>query len=269
MLYHLPLRVSFALARETGLVGVELVLGPEALVRGPEYIRTLTQQYDMPVTSVHPPIVPYPGMGNTRWVLPRLVQFAERVDAPLVVLHTPKAVSEESSNWRGFVEAIEQFTGGAERSVRVSLENAGYYRPSDERYLLHDARRLRAFADRYDLCLTLDTAHAGTSNRSLLETYDIVSERVINIHVSDLVESTVIPRLQFLDTVFRHHQMPGRGHLALSQLVRQLRKRDYRGTCTLEMSPVAVKAWSLANVRQALGESISFIREAEALQVAN
>jgi sugar phosphate isomerase/epimerase len=262
-LYHLPLRTSFALAQELELNSVEVVLGPETAIRGPAYVRTLSQSYHLPVSSVHPPIVPYPRMRDTGWVLPRLVSFAERVGAPLVVLHTPKTEHDNSPYWRGFVSALELQLGTSGRNVRISLENAGHYQLSDRRYLLHDIRRLRSFADRYGLDVTLDTAHAGTSEYDLLEAYGILDGRVVNIHLSDLVVSSTIPTWQILDTLFRHHQLPGKGTLNLAELLRLLQSQGYPGTCMLEMSPFAVKAWSLANVRQALAESIAFVRDAQ------
>ena len=51
ILYHLPLRMSFALAQELGLDSVEVVLGPETAIRGPAYVRALSQGYDLPVSS--------------------------------------------------------------------------------------------------------------------------------------------------------------------------------------------------------------------------
>jgi sugar phosphate isomerase/epimerase len=268
ILYHLPLHVSLALAQELEISSVELVLGPETAVRGPVYVRKLIQRYHLTVSSVHPPIIPYPRMRDTGWVLPRLVSFAECVGAPLVVLHTPKTESESSPYWQGFVSALELHLGTSGSSVRVSLENAGHYRDSDQRYLLHDMRRLRSFVDRYGLDVTLDTAHAGTSKYALLEAYRILEGRVANVHLSDLVVSSTIPAWQILDTLFRHHQLLGKGILPLAQLLRLLQTQGYSGTCTLEMSPVAVKAWSLANVRQALTDSIVFVRDAQASQAS-
>jgi sugar phosphate isomerase/epimerase len=144
--------------------------------------------------------------------------------------------------------------------VRVTLENAGHYHESDQGLMLHDARRLRDFADRHDLLLTLDTSHAGTMAHSLITTYEILRERVVNIHLSDLLAPRSGPRWQVVETIFRHHQIPGRGVLPLAELVRLLQAQGYDGTCTLEMSPVALQAWSPTRMRRNLAEAIAFVR---------
>jgi len=261
-LYHLPLRTTFALAHEAGFEGVELVQGPGVLLRGAAYVRRLSQEYSLPVLSVHPPIVPYRGQNKAARILPRLVSLAERVDCDLIVLHTPKTTETEDSRWTEFVEALTR-----ERSntgVRVSLENAGIFWESDIHYILHDIRRLRAFADRLDLPLTFDTSHAGTSAYELLEAYALCSGRVVNVHFSDLVHRRIFPDWPPLYTLFTHHQMPGEGVLPLAEFVHMLLRSGYSGIFTLEVSPTAIKAWSLSRIREGLASAVTFVRQLEA-----
>ncbi len=261
-LYHLPLRTTFALAHEAGFEGVELILGPQVLLRGAAYVRRLSQEYSLPVLSVHPPIVPYPGQNKAARILPHLFSLAEQVDCDLIVLHTPKTTEAEDSRWTEFVEALTR-----ERSntgVRVSLENAGIFWESDIHYILHDIRRLRAFADRCDLPLTFDTSHAGTSAYELLEAYALCSGRVVNVHFSDLVHRRIFPDWPPLYTFFKHHQMPGEGVLPLAEFVHMLLRTGYLGIFTLEVSPTAIKAWSLSRIREGLASAVTFVRQLEA-----
>ena len=78
-LYHFPLRAAFALAHEAGFEGVELVLGPEVMLRGAAYVRQLSHEYSLAVLSVHPPMIPYPGQNKAARILPYLVSLAEEV----------------------------------------------------------------------------------------------------------------------------------------------------------------------------------------------
>jgi len=237
---------------------VELVVGPEVMVRGAGHVRRLSRQYALPVLSIHPPIVPYPGQGHPARILPQLISLAEQVDCDLIVLHTPKTESVEDPRWKQFVAVL--LRERASTGVRVSLENGGIFRRSDERYVLHDVHRLRAFADRHDLPLTFDTSHAGTSDYELIEAFAAVNERVVNVHLSDLVQHPLFPDWPPLYTFFRHHQMPGEGVLPLAEFVRVLVSSAYSGPLTLEVSPVALKAWSPSRVREGLAQAVTSVR---------
>lgn len=260
-LYHLPLRAVFSLFREAGLDGVELVEGPEVALRGPSYVLRLSREYALPVFSVHPPVVPYPGMRNVGRTLRRLVSLAQGVECDLVVLHTPKIVSTEHPRWKAFVQALQEHSTPA---VRVSLENAGFFRPSDRDFVLHDLHALSAFVRLHDLPVTFDTAHAGTSPYPLLESLALLDGRIVNVHFSDLVDRRIIPDWRPLHTFLLHHQMPGRGVLPLVEVLRVLRHSGYCGPVTLEISPTALRAWSVAHVRSGLAEAVRFVRQAEA-----
>ena len=259
--YHVPLRTTLSLARQVGFDGVELVLGPEAILRGPGYVRGLSREYNLPVLSLHPPIAPFPGMRDATRTVPWLVDFARRVECGLIVLHTPKTTSTNEPVWTRFVEAI--VLQRSDPDVRVSLENGGFFRPSDGRFLLHDIRRLCEFAERYDLPLTLDTAHAGTSGYDLLEVLALYGRRVANVHFSDLARRRVFPDWPPLYTFFLHHQMPGEGELPLREFLSALLCTGYSGILTLELSPTAVGAWHLGRARQALNSAVCSLRSLE------
>ena len=78
----------------------------------------------------------------------------------------------------------------------------------------------------------------------LVRAYAAVKGRVVNVHLSDLLRGRLIPDWKPLYTFFRHHQMPGQGVLPLAEFVRSLVASGFSGHLTLEVSPVALKAWS-------------------------
>ncbi len=209
--------------------------------------------------SVHPPIVPYPGRARVGRILRRLLPLAEQVGCDLVVLHTPKTTTPDAGPWIEFLQVMSQ--PRSDVAVQISLENGAIFRKSDADYVLHDVRRLRTFAERYDLPLTFDTSHAGTSAYGLLDAYAICAERVVNVHFSDLVQRSIFPGWPMLDTFFLHHQMPGDGVLPLAEFMRRLLQSGYSGTFTLEVSPAAVRAWSLAGIREGLSQAVEYVRQ--------
>jgi sugar phosphate isomerase/epimerase len=195
-------------------------------------------------------------------MLPRLVSLAQQVDCSLVVLHPPKATTTKASQWTEFIKALRRERSNAD--VQISMENASIFRPSDVRYLLHDLRRLRTFSDRYDVPLTFDTAHAGTSPHELLEAYQFVRGRVINVHFSDLVHRPDLPNWKWLQTLLKNHQMPGQGALPLAEFMRVLLADGYSGLITVEVSPTALKAWSRSRIREGLVQAVASVRQLEA-----
>jgi sugar phosphate isomerase/epimerase len=263
-LYHLPLRTTFALAHEAGFAGVELVYGPEVAQHGATPIQRLSQEYSLPVLSVHPSVVPYPGYNRVTHILPRLVSLAECLDCPLVVLHVPKVSALEESRGKEFVEVLLRERARCSSGLQIAVENAGFYRPSDARFILHNVFQLRDLADRYDLPVTFDTSHAGTSPYGVLGAYDILRRRVVNVHFSDLRPRRIRPDWRPLYTILSHHQMPGEGVLPLAEFVRALLADGYAGIFTLEVSPTAIRVWNLAQARQLLVQAIQFVRQLEA-----
>jgi sugar phosphate isomerase/epimerase len=262
-LYHLPLRTTFALAHEAGFAGVELVYCPEIALRGTAPIQRLSEEYSLPVLTVHPSVVPYPGLGRVGQLLPRLVSLAEDLDCRLVVLHVPRVSALEEPRGKEFVAALLRERERSNSTLQIAVENPGFYQPSDARFVLHDVSRLRELVDRYDLAVTFDTSHAGTSPYGVLGAYDILHDRVVNVHFSDLRSQRIFPDWRPLRTVLSHHQMPGEGVLPLAEFVRELVGDSYTGIFTLEVSPIAIQAWNLAKTRQILSRAVRFVRELE------
>ncbi len=262
-LAHLPLRLAFRFAHEAGFDGLELVRTPAVAISGAGFVRRLSQQYNLPILSVHPSVIPYPGYDRATKVLPELVALAELTDSPLVVIHTPKEETLDHPKGRQFVDTLLRESERAKPRVRITLENAGFYRPADKRYWLHDIGNLRSLADLYDLPLTFDTSHAGTTPLGLEDSYRLLRDRVVNVHFSDLRPRHLPPDWRPLYTILAHHQMPGEGTLPLSQFVLALLRHGYRGPLTFELSPVALGGWSPPQITRRLRQSIQFVRQIE------
>jgi len=261
-LAHLPLRYVFRLASQCGFDGLELVRTPTVALLRPSYILRLSEQYHLPILGVHPSVIPYPGYDRTARILPGLVDLACHLASPLVVVHTPKTRERDQPDTEEFIDALLREKERALPGVVVTLENAGLYGPEDACYYLHDVHHLRELADQHDVSLTFDTSHAGTSPEGLEGCYCILRDRVVNIHLSDLLPRRLRPNWRPLQTLLVHHQMPGQGTLPLASFLRRLAREGYSGILTLEPSPVALQAYSLARVEERLQQAVSFVRQA-------
>jgi sugar phosphate isomerase/epimerase len=262
-IYIYPLRFIFSIARESGFAGVELVVGPEVELRGGRYVRRLAESYVLTIFSLHPPILPFPGWSDYRTVVPRLIDLALEVGAGYVVLHPPKAASLADDKGRNYMEALTEGLRQTEGTdLRIAIENRAFFRSSDRRYVLGDLRELRALADELDLPLVLDTSHAATTSYSLAEAYQILADRLVNVHLSDMRSPPWPLRTPYLHTYLKHHQIPGDGQLPLADLLGRLAADGYCGPITLEISPVALRIWWPPGVKSQLARCVAYVRRA-------
>jgi sugar phosphate isomerase/epimerase len=265
-LYVYPLRWIFALAKRAGFDGVELVISPEVDWRGPAYVKKLSDEFPLPVLTVHPPLYSYPGWSavNDSYapIMDKAVALTEAVGARLMVVHTPRALDYADEVGKAFVDKVVAARNSINGSgLRLGLENGAKFSGRDERYILRALPELREFAEKNNLSMTLDTAHIGTCELDLLDSLQWFDGRVANVHLSDLREVPHWLRSQpRLHSYFRQHQFPGTGTLPLKQFLRELKRRNYQGTITYELSPLVVDAFTPWRVEKKLRAAVEFVR---------
>ena len=262
-LYLYPLRRVFAIAKDTGFEGLELVLSPEVSIRGVGYVRKLAQEYALPLFTLHPPMIPIPRWREHHKLIPQMTPLARDLACQLIIIHAPKALSLDEGTGQEYLSAVrrcvEQLREG---SPRLCVENQAIFRTSDREYVLSAPANLRQFADDHDVAVTLDTAHAASFPYDLLEAYEILGSRLSNVHLSDFRRQRWIPPWFNLHSYFKHHQMPGDGDLPLEPLLERLRADSYQGLVTVEVSPFALDAWHPRRVRDNLKRCLDFVNSA-------
>jgi sugar phosphate isomerase/epimerase len=144
----------------------------------------------------------------------------------------------------------------------LCVENQAVFRPSDRRYALSKPGDLIRFAEEYHLAVTLDTAHAASFPYDLIEAYEVLASRLVNVHLSDFRSDLSIPTWFNLHSYLKHHQLPGDGDLPLLPFLERLRADAYQGLITIEVSPFALQAWHPLRVRENLVRSLEFVRNA-------
>jgi len=262
-LYFYPLRRIFALAKDTGFEGLELVDGPEVRARGGKYVRRLAEEHGLPIFTLHPPMIPIPRWREHHRLLPQLIPLAQDLGCQYIIIHAPKAVDLSDGLGREYVDAvvaaIEELKGS---STRLCVENQAVFRPSDREYALCSPGSLGKFAEEHDLAVTLDTAHAASYPYDLLEGYEALRNRLVNVHLSDFRRDLSVPHWFNLHSFFKHHQVPGDADLPLIPLLERLRADSYEGIITIEVSPFALEAWHPGQVRDNLLRCRDFVRSA-------
>lgn len=249
------------MASRAGFDGIELAMGLEAALRGPAAISDLAAAHDLRVWSVHPPLFTLPGWSDDAHTT-RIVDFASRVGAAVVVQHTPHTTDLDSSEgvaWRRAVDAARR--RASDLGIALALENRAIFRGDQRTHVLADPESLYRFAEEHDYSLTLDTAHAASWPWDIMEVYDLFSDRLVNLHLSDFKSLPAWLDWPVLHTYIKHHQLPGSGYLPLRELMNRTRTDGYAGLVTLELSPVALHAWWPASLQTNLSTSVDFARD--------
>jgi sugar phosphate isomerase/epimerase len=261
-LYPYPLRQVFRWARQAGFDGVELVINPEAAMRGGRAVRRLARAEGVEIFSAHPTVVPFPGWRERDGGMARTIALAQAAGIDLVVMHIPRSESLDEGEGLVFRQRIEGWQGRlAGSGLRIAVENKAIRAEGHWRYALTPLDRLRAFAERYDLGLVLDTAHAGTAGEDLLQARRLFDTRLVNVHLSDLGGRVPLATLPLVHRFFGEHRLPGTGELALPALLRDLGSSRYDGLITLEVNPWSVRAWWPPAVRRTLARACAWMKK--------
>ena len=261
-LYAYPLRPVFRWARQAGFDGVELVINPEAVMHGGQAVRRLAQAEGVEIFSAHPTILPFPGWRERDGGMARTIGLAQEAGIGLVVMHTPRAESLDEAEGLVFRQRIERWQQQlAGSDPQLAVENKAIRAEGHWRYALTPLDRLRAFADRYDLGLVLDTAHAGTAGEDLVQARRLFDSRLVNVHLSDLGGHLPLAGLPSVHRFFGEHRFPGVGDLALSALLKDLGSSRYAGLVTLEVNPWSVRAWWPPAVRRYLARASQWMKQ--------
>jgi sugar phosphate isomerase/epimerase len=262
-LYIYPLQTVFRWARAAGFDGVELVVNPEAIVRGGRAVRQMAEAEGVEIFSVHPTVVPLPGWWERHGGLDRTIRLAQETGASLVVMHTPRSTSLDEGEGlalRRKVEAWQPRLAGS--GLRLAIENKAVRAEAHRRHALSSLDQLRAFADHYDLGLVLDTSHAGTAGDDLLRARQTFDGRLVNVHLSDM--GGWLPPLPVASVrrSLGQHRFPSAGDLPLADLLSALSADQYPGPVTLEVHPVAMHAWWPPAMRRRLAQAVEWMRGA-------
>lgn len=262
-LYLYPLRTVFRWARQAGFDGVELAVNPEAIVRGGGAVRQLADAEGVQIFSVHPTVIPLPGWSERRGGLEPTLRLAQEVGAGLLVVHTPRAPSLDEGEGLDFRRRIEAWQGHlAGSNLRLAVENKAIRSEEQRRYALSPLDRLRAFADRYDLGLVLDTTHAASAGEELAGARQMFDGRLVNVHLSDAGGRLSRLPLPIVPTLLGEHRFPGAGELPLAGLLADLSGDGYSGPVTLEVTPWALRIWWPAAVRCRLTQALRWMKQA-------
>ncbi len=263
-LSHFPLRLIFSIARRADLAGIELVASPEVALVGVERLRGMSEEYRVPILSLHQPMLPMPGWPKSWRALPRMLMVAEELGVTVLVVHPPKIKSWDEEEGRSCLETLESGRERARRfSATVTVENSAVLKMGrDDRYVLSDVSALSDLVARLDLGVTLDVAHVVNTPHSPAQAFEILKPRVRNIHFSNVGALPWPFSMPGPAGYLEHHVMPDGGKLALAPLLEALAGDGYDGILTFEINPVALRAWTPSSALERVRRAADYVRQA-------
>ncbi len=213
---------AFELAAALGFDGIELMVGVDPLAADIEAVAKLSDYHEVPVHSVHAPVllVSQNTWGSDPWgKLTRSAQAARQLGADTVVVHPPFRWQREYGE--RFVEGIRRLN--EDSGVRFAVENMYPWRTPGSRFQAYlpdwDPTNLP-----YDY-LTLDLSHASTARQHSLDLVHAWGDRLVHVHLTD-------GRGSFKDD----HLLPGEGDQSAWDVVSALAGQGFEGHLVLEVS---------------------------------
>jgi len=231
--YSRPLEEAIAAISRCGFDYAELWMDQvrrEFPERSASSVRAMLGRHGMKAT-VHCPIMdvnitsPNAGIRNESICqLLECIEFAQRIDARLVVVHPGRRFSLKEpieEHWITQIRALSCAFDKAEHlGVTLALENMEIDKEVASVRDYPDMLRVIDDCGVPDLKITLDTAHMRDT-QAILRFIDKLGPRIAHVHVSDATDKAL-------------HLRIGEGSLDLSAVVRALEDHKFAGVYSLE-----------------------------------
>lgn len=256
-----PLRSTLDVAQRAGADGVELLLTRQLLKRSAEEIQHDIGETGTRAISAH-----------AFWSL-RPMGIRQKIDRDVasvclagalpgcesIVLHPPITGPRISADLGRWLEAISEERDRVRPALKLALENRVENFDGTAPQWLDDLTRLRGLAGEWGMHICLDIAHAASFELDVRDAVEAVLPRLINVHVSDVRDRSF--RTGLMNGLFRDHAVPGTGTLPIATTLELLHRRGYAGPLTLELSPVALRAFVPGAPYRILSGAIAGMRE--------
>lgn len=213
---------AFAIARELGFDGIEVMVGMDAASRDVDALQRLRDYYEMPIGSIHAPtlLLTQRTWGSDPWEkLERSGEAANRLGASVVVVHPP--FRWQRSYAASFTAGIRQLSHAT--GLVYAVENMFPWRGPR-------GAEMRAYSPSWDPSeldidhLTLDLSHAATARQDSLSLVQQWGDRLAHLHLTD-----------GQDGVADLHLLPGQGNQRADEVLAELARRRFPGQIVLEV----------------------------------
>lgn len=236
---------AFKIASESGYDGIEIMISKEKETRDANRIKKLSRKYNLPILSVHAPILVLTsfvfGIG-AREKLKKTVRLAEEVGADVVVVHPPYFFQAAfGSEFEGFINNLQQST-----KVFISVENMFNLRAW--------GKELPTFLPGWNpgnfnvLNTTLDFSHCASQNINSLELAKQWGDKLNHIHLCDGHNGSI----------HDDHLVPGKGDQPVKETLQFLKQFEFSGHVIAE---IHTDSFSKKKRKKKIEDTLRFARK--------
>jgi sugar phosphate isomerase/epimerase len=247
--YPLSTEHGFRFARLAGYDGVEVMVTNDETTQSASSLLALSAKYDMPILSIHAPVLLLTHFvwGRDPMVkLERSADLARGVGASTVVVHPPfRWQAGYAENFLQIVRETQELYG-----VDIAVENMFPWKVA--------GRSLKAYSPGWDPrtmdcdSVTLDFSHAALSGQDGLELARAFGDRLRHVHLCDGSGSLDEGR------VFDEHLLPGYGSQPVAEVLELLGSQHWTGNVVAEVN--TRKARTEQERLEMLVETLDFAR---------
>ncbi|HEV7565634.1 MAG TPA: sugar phosphate isomerase/epimerase [Microbacteriaceae bacterium] len=252
--YPLPTEHAFRLAKLAGYDGVEVMVTRDEVTQDASALLALSAKYDLPILSIHAPVLlltHFVWGRDPRIKLEKSAELAKTIGASTVVVHPPfRWQSGYAENFLDIAREIQSATG-----VEIAVENMFTWKVA--------GRSLKAYSPGWDPtdmdcdAVTLDFSHAALSGRDSLQMALALGSRLRHVHLCDGSASLEEGR------VFDEHLLPGRGTQPVAEVLAYLAAENWSGSIVAEVN--TRKSKTEQERLELLIETVAFARAHAAL----
>jgi sugar phosphate isomerase/epimerase len=243
--YPQPVENAFIMARNAGYDGIEIMVTNDLVTQDAGALRALAERYELPILSIHAPVLlltHFVWGRDPQVKLEKSAELARSVGAPTVVVHPP-------FRWQaGYAENFLAIVRNTSLSygVEIAVENMFPWKVA--------GRSMKAYAPGWDPtemdcdATTLDFSHSALSGRDSLQMAIAMGDRLRHVHLCDGSGSMDEGK------VFDEHLLPGRGSQPVAETLLYLAGEDWDGSVVAEINTRKAKSEDerLVMLRQAL-----------------
>ena len=245
-IFGIPLQEMFEFTKKVGFDGIEYMLTLRDLAFGPARVLSLSKKYDMPVTSLHQPLLLLiqtpPQLFPRMLEVPKMFPHVELVNHHLSAFMfrkpaiTRALVYKKMFKQAGIVATFESNPGSGMFSLSRQYAKETY-----------DPQAFEKFAIQHQLPINLDVCHIASRNYDIVKFFSDNHNLIKLIHLSDFKNG-------------KQHLPLGEGQLPLRELLQEIKRKKWNGHITFEIYKF-VKQKTKKEKFEALQKSLTFVHE--------
>lgn len=228
-----PLDASFKIAKRAGFDGIEVMVSNDPATRSAPAMRSLIRKHDLPVLSIHAPVLLFTQFvwgTNPTVKLEKSVELARDVGADVVVVHPP--FRWQTTYAENFLEIVRRLERGS--GVSLAIENMFPWNVGrgGTRMYSPGINPIEMDCD----SITIDFSHAALSGGNCLEMTRAAGHRLRHIHLCDGQAPGESGK------IFDEHLAPGEGGQPVDEALQYLRDIKWSGHVVAEVNTRGAKS---------------------------